>query len=592
VKTGAGATLRRIVTRWRRRPVEVWYHPSYRLPLAQSVGPPMDPKRADDALTWGVHVGLVRPEEVRSPDELSYADAARVHEPAYLASLDQPEAVARVLGTDAARIPVGALLETWRRACGGTRAAALHVHARGGRAMNLLGGFHHAEPEKGGGFCAINDVAVAVACLRAVGYDGPVVIVDLDAHPPDGIVACLGDDPGVTVLSISTASGWEVPPAAHAVVRDVRVPAGTSDLGYLAVLHDLLRQHRPRGLAFYLAGADPLKGDRLGGLATSIEGLWARDRQVFAWLGDTPVVIVPAGGYSPDAWRVVAHTLAAASGVDVAVDPQFDPLRRRTRRIARTLDPSVLAGRDEELLLTEEELFGGLGAMPRSEPRFLGYYTRHGLELALTAYGYLPTLERLGFRELEVGVITPAGGPDRMTVSAALPSGRAVLVDLAASIRRLGPFRTLFVEWLELKDPRVGFSPARPRLPGQQLPGLGLAEETMQLLVAAAERLSLDGVSFVPAHYHVAWIAKSRFVMWDPAARGRFEAIVRHTARHPLAVVSERLGTSGWPLEDGGTTRWEPTEMVIPLAPAMAEHLARTEPAATAARRALADRLA
>jgi hypothetical protein len=228
----------------------------------------------------------------------------------------------------------------------------------------------------------------------------------------------------------------------------------------------------------------------------------------------------------------------------------------------------------------------------RSEPRFLGYYTRHGLEQALTAYGYLPTIERLGFRELEVRISSTPGGPDRMTVSALVDQTRAVLVDLAASIRRIGGFRTLFVEWLELKDPRVRFSASRPRLPGQALPGLGLAEETMQLLVAAAERLSLDGVSFVPAHYHVAWIARSRFTFWDPAVRGRFEALVAHTARHPLSVVSERLGTVGWPLEDGGVVRWEPAEMVVPLAEAMAEALAHGAPAAAAARDALADRLA
>lgn len=586
--------VRRLVVRWRRRPVQVWYHPTYRLPVAQSVGPPMDPKRADDALTWAAHVGLVDPAAVRAPVELSWVDAGRVHTSAWLAALDTAEGVARVLGTEPERVPVAALLETWRRACGATREAALDVlsGAHGSRAVNLLGGFHHAEPDRGGGFCAIDDVAVAVACARAAGYTGEVVVVDFDAHPPDGIVACLGDDPLVTVLSVSTASAWEVPPARAARVHDVRVAPGAPDGPYLAAVHDVLRRHPAAGLVFYLAGADPLRGDRLGGLATTVEGLAQRDAAVFEWLGDVPCVVLPAGGYSGDAWKVVAHTLALASGVELRVAADFDPLRKRTHAVARTLDPATLSGHDDSVLITEEELFGGLRGATPSEPRFLGYYTRHGLEHALVAYGYLPTLERLGFRGLEVRIHVAPPGPDRMTVTARIGGADALLVDLAASFRPLGAYRTLFVEWLELRDPRVSFSPARPQLPGQALPGLGLAEETMQLLVAAAERLQLDGVSFVPAHYHVAWISRNRFTVWDPALRGRFEAMVKHTRHLPLAVVSQRLGGPGLPLEDGETARWIPTEMVIPLAQAMREELAASAERAEIERRSFEGRLA
>lgn len=585
-----GDRLRRWVHQWVRREVRLWYHPAYRLPLAQSVGPPMDPRRADDALTWAVHVGLCRTEEVRAPAELSWADAARVHSPAWLDALDRVEVVARVLGTEPERIPVAALLETWRRACGGTREAVLDVLARPGRAVNLLGGFHHAEPDRGGGFCALDDVAVAIACARAQGYDGPVAIVDLDAHPPDGLVACLHRDPRVSIRSISVRSAWEVPPSQAARVVDARLAPGATDAAYLDAL-DALLDSPAEGLVVYLAGADPLRGDRLGGLSVSLRGLAERDRRVFDWAGATPTVAVPAGGYSADAWKVVAHTIAAAAGVEVEVAPDFDPLRKRTRAVAVTLDPSVLSGRDAAVLITEEELLGGLGG-PAPEPRFLGYYTRHGLEQALTAYGYLPTLERLGFRGLEVAIQVGGPGPDRMTVHARIGGERALLVDLAASLRPIDRFRTLFVEWLELRDPRVSFSAARPRLPGQTLPGLGLAEETMQLLVAAADRLSLDGVSFVPAHYHVAWISRSRFTVWDPELRGRFEAIAAHTRAHPLAEVSERLGGPGWPLEDGGVVRWTPAEMVIPLAPAMQEALDASRPAADLARERLGNALA
>ncbi|MEQ1503230.1 MAG: histone deacetylase, partial [Myxococcota bacterium] len=532
--------------RWLRGPVLVYYHPAYRVPLAASVGAPSSPRRADDALTWAMALGVVAPEDVSVAPEISWDDAALVHGEQYLADLDQPEAVARILGADIARIPVREILETWRRAVGATVAAARRVLRRPGRAVNLFGGFHHAERDKGGGFCALNDVAIAVACLRRDGVRGRIGIVDLDAHPPDGVVQILGDDPGIVIRSLSTASAWTVPTPSAADVVDARVPAGTTDDAYLAAVDALLVGLPPVEIALYLAGADPLVGDKLGGLAVSEAGLRARDRRVFEVLGRTPTVVVPAGGYADASWRVLAGTIAETAGDRTAVAPGFDPVHHRTRRVMRTLDPRDLGG-DDEVLVTEEELLGGLGAAPRSgEPRFLGYYTRHGLEHALTAYGYLSTLRRLGFADLAIELqVGTAGAADRMRITADVAGAREVLVDLAASIRPIDRHRTLFVEWLELRDPRAPFATHRPRLPGQQRPGLGLAEETIQILVRAAERLGLDGVSFVPSHWHVAWMARDRFVAADPVERGRLRAMSRAVAGMPLVEATALLAGPG-----------------------------------------------
>lgn len=557
------------VRRWFSRPAAVWYHPSYRLPLASSVGAPMSPRRADDALTWALDAGVLEPSDVHEAAEISWDDAGLVHGEAYLASLDRPAVVARILGADEPRVAVREILETWRRATGATLAAARHVVRDGGRAVNLLGGFHHAERDKGGGFCALNDVAVAVACLRRDGVRGRIGIIDLDAHPPDGIADCLRDDEQVDLLSLSTASAWTLPVGTAATVVDSRVPAGSGDHVYLWALDALIAEFPAFEVAFYLAGADPLAGDKLGGLSVSEDGLRERDRRVLTALGRTPTVILPAGGYSEGSWRVLATTVALASGRSAAVRRGYDPLLRRTRTVMHTLDPRVLAG-GGDALVTEEELLGSLGVgVPTSEPRFLGYYTRHGLEHALVAYGYLTTLRRLGFSDLGIELTSGHGAPDRMRVSGAVGGVRVPLVDLAASIRTIDTFRALFVEWLELKDPRSTFTTGRPKLPGQEHPGLGMAEETLQILVRAAERLALHGVSFVPAHYHVAWMSRDRFVIVDPEARGRFAVMREATRDLPLLEATRKLGGAGLVADDGQHLKWEPVEMVSVLDPGL-----------------------
>lgn len=554
--------------------VAVWYHPAYRLPLAQSVGAPASPRRADDALTWALDTRVIRPDSVHTSPELSWDDAALVHSQDYLASLDRPDAVAAILGSEPERVSVASIIETWRRGAGATVAALAELAARGGRAVNLLGGFHHAEPTRGAGFCALNDVAIAIVKLRAGGFTGAITIVDLDAHPPDGVVACLGDDPAVSVLSLSTASAWTIPAARHARVIDARIPAGATDDAYLAAVDALLASLGTCALALYVAGGDPLAGDRLGGLAVSEAGLRERDRRVFHALGSTPTLALAAGGYSDRSWRVLAGTVAEAAKRKTRIHPTFDPLLSRSRAVMSRLDPHTLQG--DAPLLTEADLLEALHVTVEREPRFLDYYTRHGLEHALTAYGFLPTLRRLGFSDLQVAI---EGGvhPHRMRITAAVGSQRAVLVDLSVSIRPLAHFRVLFVEWLELRDPRVPFGPDRPRLPGQELPGLGLAEETGYMLVRAAERLGLHGVSFIPAHYHVAWIARGRFVAVDPAARGRIRAIERAVAGLPLREATERLGGQGLATVDGDPIRWQPVEMVASVDPALAAWLADGE---------------
>jgi len=192
-------------------------------------------------------------------------------------------------------------------------------HAReAGVAVHLGGGFHHAFPDHGEGFCAINDVAVAVRVLQREGEIERAVIIDLDVHHGNGTAAIFADDPSVFALSFHQEHNypWPKPPGD----LDVGLEDGTRDEAYLA----LLDRHLPRVLdahgpnfAFYLAGADPYREDQLGGLGLTLEGLRARDDRVLGALVDRgiPVAVCLAGGYAvrrEDTVTIHAGTVAAA----------------------------------------------------------------------------------------------------------------------------------------------------------------------------------------------------------------------------------------------------------------------------------------
>jgi acetoin utilization deacetylase AcuC-like enzyme len=203
-----------------------------------------------------------------------------------------------------------AMAERARRSVGATVAAA-RVAIVEGIAANLAGGTHHAYADKGGGFCVFNDVVVAARVMQAewnrrFAAKRPalqVAIVDLDVHQGNGTAHILRNDPSVFTLSLHGDRNF--PFRKEASDLDVGLADGCGDVDYLAALEMALEQMDQRctpGLVFFLAGADPHEGDRLGRLNVSFEGLQTRDRRVFDWCyrRSVPVVFVMAGGYGVD----------------------------------------------------------------------------------------------------------------------------------------------------------------------------------------------------------------------------------------------------------------------------------------------------
>jgi acetoin utilization deacetylase AcuC-like enzyme len=210
------------------------------------------------------------------------------------------------------------MVERARRSVGATIAAARCALFDGeGVAANLAGGTHHAQGHKGSGYCVFNDVAVAARLMQAEWHRHRrellrVIVIDLDVHQGNGTAAIFRDDPTVFTLSLHGARNF--PFRKEASDLDVELPDGCEDGAYLAALDAALAQAWARhtegrpGLAFYLAGADPHEGDRLGRLKLSDGGLVERDRRVFAALAARriPVAVSMAGGYGRDIATTVA----------------------------------------------------------------------------------------------------------------------------------------------------------------------------------------------------------------------------------------------------------------------------------------------
>lgn len=208
-----------------------------------------------------------------------------------------------------------AMVERSRRSVGATIAAARSALA-GGVSVNLAGGTHHAHADRGSGFCVFNDVVVAARLMqwewqRLHQRVLHVAVVDLDVHQGNGTAAICRDDDTIYTLSMHGANNF--PFRKEASDLDVELPDGCSDKEYLAALDlalDRMWQHHEGGLPeliFFLAGADPHEGDRLGRLKLTAAGLAERDRRVFAAALERriPVAVSMAGGYG----RVIEDTV-------------------------------------------------------------------------------------------------------------------------------------------------------------------------------------------------------------------------------------------------------------------------------------------
>jgi acetoin utilization deacetylase AcuC-like enzyme len=325
-------------------PFKLIYSDDYYLPIGTHVFPAAKYRLVHKHL---LETGIAEPSDFLAPHPASDQDILLVHKPQYVHKLKT--------GTLSPReememeVPYSQeLVRAFWLAAGGSILAARHA-LKEGIAVNIGGGFHHAFPDHGEGFCMIHDVAVAIRRMQRDDKIRNAMTVDCDVHQGNGTAAIFAgmripsdplpsrSTPAAHKGKVRNAHAGEVftvslhqhnnypawkPPSSI----DVDLPDGIGDDDYLGWLDNALssglRQFEP-DLLCYIAGADPYRGDQLGGLALTIEGLKRRDELVFrvAQARQIPVMVTFAGGYArnvEDTVTIHCNTVAAAKEIFAA----------------------------------------------------------------------------------------------------------------------------------------------------------------------------------------------------------------------------------------------------------------------------------
>ena len=324
-------------------PFKLVYSDDYYLPIGSHVFPAEKYKRIHDRLLVS---GIAEPSDFVTPHPASDEDVLLVHTPQYVEKLKT--------GTLSAReqmeleVPFSpALVKAFWLAAGGSILAADHA-LNDGVGISIGGGFHHAFPDHGEGFCMIHDVAIAIRRTQRDGKIRTAMTVDCDVHQGNGTAVIFagtrtaseplpsvptttptpaktkmrgghtGDVFTISLHQENNYPAWKPPSSI-----DVNLPDKIGDDDYLAWLDNALssglRQFDPE-LLCYIAGADPYREDQLGGLSLTIDGLKKRDELVFrvAKARGIPVMVTLAGGYArnvEDTVTIHCNTVIAAREV-------------------------------------------------------------------------------------------------------------------------------------------------------------------------------------------------------------------------------------------------------------------------------------
>jgi acetoin utilization deacetylase AcuC-like enzyme len=294
-------------------PFKLVYHDRYDLNIGPHVFPAQKFRLVRDSLLQN---GIAAPADILVPEPASDEDVLRVHTPEWVDKLKHNKLTA----TEQMwlEIPYSKdTVEAFWLAAGGSILAGRCALADG-FGINLSGGFHHAFPEHGEGFCMINDVAVAIRRLQADKLVRRVMVVDTDVHQGNGTAAVFSSDPDVFTFSIHQEHNYPIPKQKSDL--DINVEDAAGDDEYLDLLVKGLAESLARftpDLIFYVGGADPYRNDQLGGLWVSLAGLQQRDARVFREARDrgVPVAVTLAGGYArdtADTVRIHVNTVVAA----------------------------------------------------------------------------------------------------------------------------------------------------------------------------------------------------------------------------------------------------------------------------------------
>lgn len=254
------------------------------------------------------------------PEKISLSNIELVHSLEYLQSLSDPKTWLSIFEfketeyfADEAQKPLPEIFEDFRIKSGGTLLAARQA-LNYSLSANLGGGYHHAMPARGQGFCAINDIAIAIRVLQKEKLINKALVVDLDFHQGDGTALSFADDPNVFTLSVHSKEGW--PDDKQTSSLDVEIKENQEHL-YLQKTEEAIATALSKitpDLVIYVAGSDPYEKDVLPGskyIKLSLEQMITRDKMVIDTFSNQqiPLAMVFAGGYGPHVWEVHYHAV-------------------------------------------------------------------------------------------------------------------------------------------------------------------------------------------------------------------------------------------------------------------------------------------
>lgn len=299
------------------RAIRLIYSRDYAVDIGNHVFPTSKYQRIKERLVhesgFGSRIEFMRPQSA------SEQDLKMVHDDVYLEKLKHGtltrEEVFRL------ELPYSkGLVRAAQICCGGT-IAACDIASSDRIGIHIGGGFHHAFADHGEGFCVLNDIAVAIRHALSRGQTGRALVIDCDLHQGNGTAAIFGVSPNVFTFSIHQENNYPFfkPPSS----LDIGLRDRAGDKEYLRVLQEhipkIMHDFKP-GLILYVAGADPYKDDRIGGLSLTKEGLRKRDEFIFnqALHYDVPIAVVLAGGYAYDEADIVdIHYTTIMTGLNL-----------------------------------------------------------------------------------------------------------------------------------------------------------------------------------------------------------------------------------------------------------------------------------
>jgi acetoin utilization deacetylase AcuC-like enzyme len=299
-------------------PISFVYHDGYDLNFGQHVFPSQKYRLIRRKLLDDF---IAAPEDFLTPAPASREELLLVHTAEWVRKLE----TGTLSYQDIVRLEVPysrKMVEAYYLAAGGTLLACREALRRGTVGFNLGGGFHHAFPGHGEGFCAINDIAVAIRVLQNEGAIRRALVIDADIHQGNGTATIFAGDASVFTISLHQRDNYpqEKPPS----TVDIHLDDFTGDAEYLEKLSlayaTSVAAFHPE-LIVFVAGADPYYDDQLGGLALTVEGLMARDRLVFATARShaVPVAVTLAGGYAHNLADTIAlHTNTALAAIETS----------------------------------------------------------------------------------------------------------------------------------------------------------------------------------------------------------------------------------------------------------------------------------